>query len=54
LGTKGKKQSLTSRNVFQRSKNLNLPDNTNFQYATAISKSGREKWEVRGEGGGGG
>lgn len=36
-------RTLTNKKVFQRSKNLNLPDNTKFQYATAISKSGKKR-----------
>jgi len=29
--------------LFQRSRNLNLPDKTKFQYAIAISRSARDK-----------
>lgn len=38
-----KKNILTNKNLFQRSKNLNLPDKTKFQYAIAISRSARNK-----------
>lgn len=34
---------LTSKNVFHKSRNLNLPDNIKFQYAIAMSKS----WEIQ-------
>ena len=37
------RKTLTNKKVFQRSRNLNLPDNTRFQNATAISKSGKKR-----------
>lgn len=42
-GDLASRKTLTNKKVFQRSRNLNLPDNTRFQYATAISKSGKKR-----------